>query len=160
MVQPVPDEYRTVTPYLTVRDAERAIDFYAAAFGAEVLHRQTMPDGRLLHAELAIGPTRVMLSEEMAEWGMTSPLALGGTPVTLQFFFEDVDAAWSRAIEAGAEPVHELMDAFWGDRYGVVADPFGHKWGLAQRMEELTPEEMARRAAEWFAQAGGDGEPE
>lgn len=155
MVQPVPEEYRTVTPYLVVRDAERALGFYRDAFGAEEVHRQATPDGRMLHAEVAIGPSRVMLSEEMAEWGMTSPQSLGGTPVTLQLFFEDVDAAWDRAVGAGAAPAHELMDAFWGDRYGVVVDPFGHKWGLAQRIEDLTPEELERRAAEWFAQAGG-----
>lgn len=155
MVQPVPEEYRTVTPYLTVRDAAHAIAFYGEAFGAEVVHRTTMPDGRLLHAELAIGPSRIMLSEEMEEWDMAGPKKLGGTPVTLQLFFEDVDAAWERALDAGAEVVHGLMNAFWGDRYGTLLDPFGHRWGLGQRIEDLSPEEIDQRAEAWFAEMRG-----
>jgi PhnB protein len=154
MVQGIPAAYRNVTPYLTIRDVPRAIDFYREAFGAEEVRRQAMPDGRVLHAEIAIGPSRIMMSEEMIEYGMKSPASLGGTPVTLQFFFEDVDAAWKRAVDAGAEVATELMDAFWGDRYGVLADPFGHRWGLAQRLEELSDEEMERRAEKWFATEG------
>lgn len=157
MVDPVPEEYRTVTPYLTVRDAARAIAFYEEAFGAEEVHRMETPDGQVMHAELAIGPSRVMVSEEFPQWEHHGPQALGGTPVTLQLFSEDVDAAWERAIDAGAEVHRELMNAFWGDRYGTLVDPFGHRWGLAQRIEEVGEEEMQRRAAEWFAEAGGEG---
>lgn len=123
MVEPVPAAYRTVIPYLTIRDAPRAIEFYGRAFGAAEITR---------HAK--------------------SPQALGGTPVTLQLFFANVDAAWKRALDAGAEVAMELMDAFWGDRYGVLTDPFGHRWGMSQRIEEVSSEEMERRAAAWFAE--------
>ena len=147
----VPDGFHTITPHLVIRGAERAIAFYQKAFGAEVLTRQTTPDGRIIHASIQIGDSRLMLCDEFPEWGNRSPHALGGTPGTLHLSVEDVDTAFDRAIQAGGTEKMRVMDTFWGARYGKLIDPFGHEWSLATQKETLTEEETGRRAAEFFA---------
>lgn len=146
-----PAGYHTVTPALIVRDAAAAIEFYKRAFGAEELERMEMPDGTIAHAEIRIGDSRIMLGEESEQWGVKSPLSLGGVASSLHIYVPDVDAAFARALEAGATVRYPLEDAFWGDRYGKVSDPFGHEWGLATRQKELSPEEMKAALDAWLA---------
>lgn len=134
-----------VTPHLVVDDAAAAIDFYIAAFGAEELGRVPGPGGKLVHAALTINGSTVMLNDDFPEMNggvSTTPAALGGTPVTIHLTVTDVDAKWQRALAAGATVVHPLEDAPWGDRYGVVADPFGHHWSMGQPMREVSMEEL------------------
>lgn len=151
-VKPIPTDARSVTPHLVVSDGAAAIDFYKRAFGAEEMFRMPAPDGRrLLHAEIRIGDSPVMLAEEFPEFGSRGPAALGGTPVTLHLYVEDVDAAYDRAVEAGAEASMPPADMFWGDRYGKVTDPFGHSWSLATHVRDVTPEEMAEGAKAAFS---------
>jgi PhnB protein len=153
-VEPVPEHLHTVTPRLVVRDGSRAIDFYRSAFGAEELgERFTGPGGELIHAELRIGDAVVMVTQE-ADNGApaTSPDSLGGcVTAVMATYWEDVDAAWERAIAAGAEVLFPLADQFYGERSGRVRDPFGQQWMLSQRIEIVSPEEMERRAARFFA---------
>lgn len=146
-----PPGYHTITPSIVVRDAARAIEFYQRAFGAEELHRLAGPDGKIMHAEIRIGDSIVMLGEENEQWGARSPLSTQGNPGSLHIYVPDVDAAFARAIQAGATVRYPIEDAFWGDRYGKVTDPFGHEWGLATRMKTLSPEEVEKAAAEWMA---------
>ncbi|MCP5152519.1 MAG: VOC family protein [Ectothiorhodospiraceae bacterium] len=153
-VRPVPEGFHTLTPYLTVRDAPGAMAFYCRAFGAEELVRIPGPDGRLLHACLRIGDSMLMLTEEFPEFGGKSPQALGGTPLTVHIYVDDVDSAWSRAVNAGCQVVMPLADAFWGDRFGCLIDPFGHRWSLASQIRSLTPEQIRQAAAEIDFSAG------
>jgi PhnB protein len=146
-VKPVPDGFRTVTPYLVVNGAAEALDFYARAFGAKQVRRMTAPDGRIAHAEIEIGDSRIMLSEEFKEQGGTSPRTLKGTPVHIFLYVPDADATVKQAVSAGAQVVSPLADMFWGDRWGVLVDPYGHTWQVATHKEDLTPEEMAKRTA-------------
>lgn len=147
-VAPVPEGYHTVTPSLIVTDSAKAIEFYKRAFGAEELYRMAMPDGRVMHAEIAIGNSRIMMSDEFPDMGMRSPQSLGGTHGGMHIYVENVDAAFQRAIDAGATVQMPPADMFWGDRYAKVGDPFGHSWGLATHQEDLSPEEMTRRGIE------------
>jgi PhnB protein len=140
----------TVTPHIVVRDAGRAAEWYERAFGAELGRRVRLPDGRFMQIELRFGDSQVMIADEFPELGAVSPLTLGGTYGALTIAVEDADAAWRRALEAGASEFHPLQDAFWGERHGQVLDPFGHRWGLAQQLEEVEPQEVARRAAALF----------
>jgi PhnB protein len=142
-----------VTPYLSVRGAARALDFYKRAFGARELMRLPMPDGRLGHAEMRIGGVVVYLADESPEMGGTrSPQALGGSSVNLHVYVKDVDRTFARAVAAGATARMPPTDMFWGDRYARLTDPFGHEWGLATHREDVPPREMARRAAAAMAQ--------
>lgn len=150
-VKAVPQGFHTLTPHLTVRNADQALEFYKNALGAEILHVARMPDGKVMHAGLRIGDSMLMLNEEMPEFGALSPLSLGGTGVTIHIYTENVDEAFNRAVSAGAEVKMPLMDQFWGDRYGLVADPYGHKWSLAQHVKDMSPEEMDRAQAEAMA---------
>jgi PhnB protein len=153
--RPIPEGYHTVTPALVVRGGAQAIDFYARVFGARELGRMSTPDGQqIMHAELQIGDARLMLSDEMPEMGARAPVALGGTPVTLHLYVEDADAVVQRALEAGASVLQPLMDAFWGDRYGRIKDPFGHEWGIATHIEDVGEDEMQRRV-EAFTRSTG-----
>ena len=145
-VKPIPDGYHTVTPYLIVKDAARAIEFYKNAFGGKELFRMQGPDGKIAHAELQIGDSRIMLGTESPQAGSRSPETLRGTPVGLFLYLEDVDAAFKRAVNAGAKEQQAPQDMFWGDRYAKVADPFGHEWQLATHKEDVTPEEVSKRA--------------
>jgi PhnB protein len=139
-----------LTPHIVVRGAAEASAFYARAFGAQERSRIPVPDGRIMSLELAVGGSTVMLADEFPEMGVVSPLTVGGTSVVLQITTDDVDALWERAVAAGAEPLHELADGFWGERHGQLADPFGHKWGLAQRLREVPHEEIVAAAARVF----------
>ncbi len=150
---PVPEEFRTITPHLVVPSVTEAVLFYRKAFGAEELLRHTTPDGvRIVHCEMLLGDSRFFLVDENPEWGSYSPLSLGGTPVTLHLYVADVDVEFARAVDAGAAIVMPLADQFWGDRYGILRDPFGHTWSLASRIEDLSPAEMRRRAAQAFGE--------
>jgi PhnB protein len=150
-VAPIPPGYHTVTPYLAIRKAARAIDFYKKAFGAAESYRLEAPDGSIAHAEIRIGDSPVMLSDENPEMGSKSPQTLGGTPANLLLYVEDVDAAFRRAVAAGATATMPPADMFWGDRYGKLLDPFGHEWSLATHIEDLTPAQIAERARSAFA---------
>ncbi len=148
----IPQGYHTVTPSLMVSGAAKAIDFYKKALGAEERGRFPAPDGTIMHAEIKVGDSIVMLGEEMPEQGGKSPKALGGTPVSLYLYLENVDAAWKRAIDAGGKEIMPLTDQFWGDRGGCFEDPFGHKWWLAQHVKDLTPEELRQAGEQFFSQ--------
>ncbi len=144
-VKPIPDGYHTVTPYLIVKDAARAIEFYKQAFGAAERMRLTDPGGRVGHAEITIGDSTIMLADEFPEMGVRSPQTLGGSPVSLALYVADVDAMADRAVAAGATVVRPVKDQFYGDRSGTFADPFGHVWTIATHKEDVAPDEMGRR---------------
>ena len=147
MVQAIPAGYAGVTPYLIIRDAARAIEFYQKAFGATELMRFPGPDGTIGHAEIKIGDGVVMLADESPEMGHKSPQTLGGTAITLLFYVPDVDAQFARAVAAGGTVKNPLKDQFYGDRSGTIADPFGHIWTIATHTEDVSPDEMQRRMA-------------
>jgi PhnB protein len=147
-VKPVPDGYHSVTPYLIVEGAARALDFYKKALGAEELVRMPGPGGRVAHAEVRIGNSMVMLADENAEIGARGPKSLGGSPVTLMVYVEDVDKVFARAVSAGATVERPVANQFYGDRTGGIVDPFGHKWYLATHVEDVSPEEMKRRMSQ------------
>jgi PhnB protein len=145
-VNPIPEGYRTITPYLCLDDAAAAIEFYKQAFGAKERGRMDAPGGKIGHAELEIGDSVVMLSDALPQFATRSPKELGETTVGVFMYVEDVDAVVKRAVEAGASLPTEVDDQFWGDRYGSVTDPFGHLWSIATHVEDVPPEEMAERA--------------
>jgi PhnB protein len=151
-VKPVPEGYHNVTPYLMIKDAHQAIDYYKRVFGATERMRMDAPGGKIGHAELQIGDSVVMLADEFPEMGHRSPRALGGSPVSLVLYVEQVDEVWKRALEAGAKQIRPLEDQFYGDRMGTLEDPFGHIWSLATHIEDVSPEEMARRSDEMTKQ--------
>lgn len=151
--KPVPAGYHTVTPTLTIRGVDKALDFYKFAFGAEERMRFLGPDEKsIMHAELGIGNSIIMLNEEYPGMGCRGPQGLGGTSVGLYLYVEDVDHLFNRAVSAGAKVDMPITNMFWGDRCGQVADPFGHKWTLATHKEDLSPQEMRKRADVFFAQ--------
>ncbi|MEM7225619.1 MAG: VOC family protein [Pseudomonadota bacterium] len=146
-VAPVPKGFRTVTPYLTVRGAAAAMEFYKAAFGAEEKGRIYALDGQtILHAELKIGTSTVLVMDECPDYGILSPTSLGGSPTMMQLYVADVDALWEQALAAGAHEVLPLGFAYWGDRCGKLVDPFGHFWSIASKVENLSQEEIESRA--------------
>jgi PhnB protein len=153
----IQEGYHTVTPYFAVKDAARAIDFYKRAFGAEELSRMPGPDGKVMHAEIRIGNSRIMLGDESPMGGCKSPQSLGGTSMGLHIYVKDVDAAFAKAVAAGAKVSMPVMDMFWGDRYGKLADPFGHEWSLATHKEELMPAEIEQRMHEAMKAFAGKG---
>jgi PhnB protein len=147
-VKPIPEGFHSITPMLTVTGASQAIDFYKRAFGAEELMRMPGPDGKsVMHAELQFGDSRVFLADEHPDAGCRSPQSLGGTSVSLHLYVNDVDKVFAQAVAAGARSLMPVADMFWGDRFGRVADPFGHEWSLATHKEDLTDEEMRKRAS-------------
>ena len=150
--QAIPKGHHTVTPSLFVAGAAKAIDFYKKALGAEEMMRFPAPDGTIMHAQIRIGDSIIMLGDEMPDQGGKGPKSIGGTPVSFFVYGENVDAAWKRAVDAGAKPVVPLADQFWGDRTGCLEDPFGHQWWLAQHTEDLTPEELQKKADSFFSQ--------
>lgn len=141
-VKAIPDGSHTLTPNITVHDAASALDFYQKAFGAEEIMRMPGPGGKIMHAEVRIGDSQLMLADEMPEMGNKGPKSYGGTPVTFYVYVNDVDASWKRALGAGAKETLPLGDMFWGDRTGQVEDPFGHRWTLAQHVKDVSPDEM------------------
>ncbi len=144
-VQPVPPGYHTVTPHLTIRNCREAIAFYEKAFGATTLSVMPGPDGKIMHGEIKIGDSVVMVADEFLDWGARSPQALGGTPGGLFLYVDDADAWFQRAVDAGATVEMPLENQFWGDRYGKLRDPFGHGWAIGQHIEDVGEEEMMRR---------------
>jgi PhnB protein len=159
-VKSIPEGCHTVTPYLMVRGADRAIDFYKRAFGAEELMRMPGPDGKsIMHAELRIGDSPIFLADEFPDMGSGSPQSVGGTAISLHLYVEDVDAAFKQAVSAGATVQMPVADMFWGDRYGKLIDPFGHQWGMATHKEDLTPQEIGKRAETFFAQMAKSKQP-
>jgi PhnB protein len=153
-VKPIPDGYHTVTPFLAVHNAAKAIDFYKRAFGATELHRMDGPQGKIAHAEIKIGDSVIMLSDEMPGTSARSPQSLGGTTTNLFIYVKDVDAAFNKAVSAGAKAEAPVADMFWGDRYGKLTDPFGHSWSIGTHKEDVAPEEMKRRAEAETAKMG------
>ncbi|MFL5349510.1 MAG: VOC family protein [Hyalangium sp.] len=145
MAKPIPEGYHTVTPYLIVKGAARALDFYKKAFNATELYRMEGPGGTVGHAEFKIGNSIIMISDESPQMGAKSPETLGGSPAGFCIYVENVDALFKQAISAGAKEERPLKDQFYGDRSGMVRDPFGHQWTLATHVEDVAPEEMKRR---------------
>ncbi|MFA7431280.1 MAG: VOC family protein [Rhodospirillaceae bacterium] len=152
MVHPIPEGYTTVTPYLTISGAAKAIEFYKQAFGAEELMRMESPDGRIGHAEIRIGDSRIMMSDEWPEMDAQGPAHYGGTPIAVLLYVEDVDAVVERALTAGATVLQPVTDHFYGDRMGTIRDPFGHKWHIGTHIEDVPPDEMKKRAEAMFSQ--------
>jgi len=144
-VKAIPDGYHTLTPYLTVKGAREAIAFYQKALGATELFTMPGPGGAVMHAELQVGTSRLMLAEENPQMGTKSPKTIGGSPVSVFIYTEDVDADIKRAEAAGATVTMPAADQFWGDRFGAFEDPFGHQWSVATHKEDVSPEEMANR---------------
>ena len=150
-VKAIPAGYRTVTPYLTIKNGAKALEFYKKAFGVTEIYKLMMPDGRLGHAEIRLGDSMIMLGDEFPEYGGKAPDTLGGSPVSIYLYVEDVDAFFKRALAAGAKERKPVMDQFYGDRSGQLEDPFGHLWWVATHKEDVTPEEIQKRAAAMFA---------
>jgi PhnB protein len=146
-VNPIPDDYPQITPYLCVDGAGAAIEFYRSVFGASERMRIPHPSGKIGHAELQIGDSMIMLADEFPEIGIRSPKSIGGTPVTFTIYVDDADSVFARAVAGGAESLRPVQDQFYGDRAGQFLDPFGHRWSVASRIEELSAEELARRAS-------------
>ena len=154
-VKAIPDGYPQVIPYLIVDGANEAIEFYATVFETTERMRMPMPDGRIGHAELQLGDSVVMLADENPEMSILGPRAVGGTPVTISVYVEDVDETFDRAVKAGATVVRAVEDQFYGDRSGQFEDPYGHRWSVASHMEDVPPAEMAKRASEFMAEGEG-----
>jgi PhnB protein len=148
MTKPIPDGYHAVTPYLMVKGGAKAIAFYVHAFGAIERDRMQDATGKVRHAEITIGDSRLMLADEHPEIGALSPETIGGSPVSIHLYVEDVDAVVGEAVAAGARLIRPVADQFYGDRVGGIIDPFGHRWFIATHKEDLTPDEIHRRAAE------------
>jgi PhnB protein len=143
-VNPIPEGMHTVTPHLICAGAAEAIEFYKKAFGAVELTRMPGSDGKVMHASIKIGDSIIMLNDEMPEWGTFGPKSLKGSPVTIHLYVADADAAFDRAMRAGAKPTMPLADMFWGDRYGKVEDPFGHQWSIGTHVRDVSPQEMQK----------------
>ena len=152
-IKPIPDGYHTATPYLVITDAGKAIEFYKVAFGATESMRLATPDGKVMHAEIKIGDSPIMLCDECPDWNAFSPQTIGGTAVSIMLYVEDVDSVVNRAVAAGAKLLMPVEDQFWGDRMGTVSDPFGHKWTVATHTEDVSPEEISTRAKAFFGTA-------
>jgi PhnB protein len=157
-VKPIPDGYHSVTPYLIIRAAAEAIEFYKTAFGAIELMRMPAPGGKIGHAEIKIGDSPIMLADEFPEMGYKSPQTLGGSPVSIMIYVEDVDVVFDQAVGAGAKVQRPVKDQFYGDRMGTLEDPFGHVWHVSTHKEDVSAEEMERRAKTAGAAASGGGE--
>ena len=146
-VKAIPDGYYSLTPYLVCKGAAKAIEFYAKAFGAQETVRMPGPDGSIMHAEVKIGNSMLMLSDENKERGQLSPESIGGSACSIMFYADDVDQVFNRAVAAGAKAEMPPVDMFWGDRMGNIVDPFGHKWAIATHKEDVSPAEMEKRMA-------------
>ena len=140
--KPIPDGFHSLTPHIVVKGAAQAIDFYKKAFGAEEINRAALPDGSIIHALLRVGDSMLMLNDEFPQMNAMGPTSIGGTAVTLHLYVQDADKAWQRAVQAGAKVKMPIADMFWGDRYGIVSDPFGHDWSIATHTKDLTPDQI------------------
>lgn len=154
-VQPIPEGYHSVTPYLIFGDAGKAIRFYQQAFGATERMRMPTPDGKIGHAEIRIGDSTIMLADEFPDMGARGPEAYGGSPAGFMIYVEDVEATFRRAIEAGGEEVRPIEDKFYGDRSGTLKDPFGYQWTVSTHVEDVAPDEMERRMKAYTEQGAG-----
>jgi uncharacterized glyoxalase superfamily protein PhnB len=147
------EDFHTITPHLTVRGVNEAVKFYEKAFGAAELYRNLAPDGKsVMHVELMLGDSRLLLHDEFPEHGQLSPLGGQATGVVLHLYVDNVDEIYQRTVDAGATVIMPLQDCFWGDRYAIVVDPFGHRWSMATRIEDLSPRDLQKRASDWSAQ--------
>jgi PhnB protein len=147
------EDFHTITPHLTIRGVDAAVTFYCKAFGAAELYRNLAPDGKsIMHVELMLGDSRFLLHDEFPDRGELSPLSFGGTGVKLHLYVDNVDDVYQRAIDAGAKAEMPPEDCFWGDRYGILKDPFGHRWSVATRLEDLSPRQVQEKAAEYRAE--------
>ena len=155
MTKPIPDGYHTATPYLIIRGAGDAIEFYKKAFGATELFRMPAPGGKIGHAEIKIGDSPIMLADESPEMGYKSPQSLGGSPISIMIYVADVDTVFKQAVAAGGKEQRPVKDQFYGDRSGTLEDPFGHVWHVATHKEDVSPEEMERRLKSYTAASGG-----
>jgi PhnB protein len=153
--KPIPDGYHTVTPYLIIKGAARAIEFYKKAFGASERMRMEGPNGTVGHAEIEIGGSAIMLADEFPDMGFRGPQSLGGAGVSLHLYVQDVDAVFNQAVAAGAKVLRPVQDQFYGDRTGTLEDPFGHVWSIATHKEDLSMEELRKRAEAVMKQQGG-----
>jgi len=159
-VKAVPKGFRTVTPALTIAGCGKAIEFYKKAFNAKELMRMPMPDGRVAHAEIKIGNSIIMMSDEWPDMGALSPKSIGGTGSSIMLYVRNCDRVFKRAVKAGATANMEPVDMFWGDRFSKVTDPFGHAWSIATHKEDLTPEQLTERSQKWMAEmAAQSGQP-
>jgi len=155
-VKAVPKGYRTATPYLTIKDVKAALEFYKKAFNAKEILAMPAPDGKIMHAEIKIGNSMVMMGEGWSDYGVLSPKSIGGSGSSIYLYVRNCDRVYKRAVKAGATSVMEPADQFYGDRSAKVIDPFGHVWGINTHKEDVTPEELAERGKKWMAaQAGG-----
>ena len=154
-VKPIPDGYHTVTPYLIIKGAAQALDFYQRAFGATEVMRMNGPDGSIGHAEIRIGNSVIMLADEHPHMGVVGPQTLGGTSVSILLYVEDVDRRYAQAIAAGGKEVRPLQNQFYGDRSGTLVDPFGHQWTIATHVEDVPGDELKRRMEQMMKQHGG-----
>jgi uncharacterized glyoxalase superfamily protein PhnB len=152
MAKPIPEGYHSVTPHLIVKGAAEALEFYKKAFGAEVRGVHQGPGNSIMHAEIKIGNSVLMLNDEFPDFGSLGPKSVGGTSAVMHVYTEDADALFNRVVEAGAKVIMPIMDMFWGDRYGQVEDPFGHRWSIATHKEDLTEEEMEKRGQQAMAE--------
>jgi PhnB protein len=153
-VEPIPNGYHTVTPYLTVKGGATAMEFYQKAFGAKEIMRLPGPDGKVMHAEIQIGDSRIMFADEFPEMGAVSPATLGGCASQLMLYVVNVDEFVERAVAAGAKMVRPVQDQFYGDRSGTVSDPFGHRWTIATHVEDVSEEELQKRMAAMGGECG------
>ena len=158
MAKPIPDGYHSVTPYLIINGAADALEYYKKAFGATELFRMPAPEGKIGHAEIKIGDSPIMLADEFPEMGYKSPKSLGGSPVSIMIYVDDVDTVFKQAVDAGGKEQRPIKDQFYGDRSGTLEDPFGHVWHVATHKEDISPEEMERRAKAASAAASGVGQ--
>jgi PhnB protein len=158
-VQPIPQGFHSITPFLVVNDAAKAIDFYRRAFGAKEIMRNTGPDGKITHAEIRIGDSPLMLSDEMPQAGIRTPRSLGGSTVNIFLYVDNADTVFKQAESAGAKVEMPLENMFWGDRYGKLTDPFGHSWSVATHKEDVSPEEMKKRAQQAMTQRAKHAQP-
>jgi PhnB protein len=154
-VKPIPDGYHSVTPYLIVKGADGAIDFYKKVFGASERMRMAGPNGTIGHAEIEIGGSAIMLADEFPDMGYRSPKAIGGTPVSIMLYVQDVDSCFERAVAAGAKALRPVENQFYGDRSGTLEDPFGHVWTISTHKEDLSPEELRKRAEAFMKEQAG-----
>lgn len=159
-VNPIPEGYHTVTPYLIVNGAAKALEWYAQAFNATELMRLPGPEGTVMHCEFKVGDSPIMMADGCEQMGMQGPAAYGGSPISICLYVEDVDALFKQAIDAGAEELRPVMDQFYGDRMGTLKDPFGHTWSIGTHKEDLSPEEVDKRFQEMMAQGGPGGDAE
>jgi len=156
-VKPIPDGFSTATPTITVREAANAIEFYKKAFDAQEIFRFPSPDGKtIMHAEIKIGNSIIMLNDEMPQMNCNSPQSIGGTGSSIFLYVNDADTTFNKAVSNGAKPFTPLMDAFWGDRFGSIQDPFGHVWSIATHKKDMTPEEIKKAGQEAFKNCTSD----